>query len=78
MFSDEASSVGVVSTIGLKQKLLSGELYENDHENRVEPYGFDDVDLWDFLCEIQRRMLRRVLLLRRFALLPRRSEVNIG
>jgi hypothetical protein len=62
----------------LKQNLLSGELYEDDHESCIEPYDIDDVDLWDFLCEVQRRMLRRVRLLQRFGLLPRPSELGLG
>jgi hypothetical protein len=50
VFSDEARSVGVVSTNGLNQTFPLGELYENDHENCVEPYGLDDADLWAFFC----------------------------
>jgi len=78
VFSDEAGRVGVVSANGFNRKLLSGELYENDYKNCLGPYGFDDVDLWDFLCEDHRWMLRRVRLLQRLGLLPRPPKLGLG
>ena len=68
--------VGLVSTNGLNLEPVSGELYENDHENCIKPYGSDDVDLWDFLSGVQRRLLQRVRLLQWLGVLPRPTEVD--